>query len=154
VTAFGVSWLVRHPRVLSAIAFGLAGAALPMSWYLPSLLHAHGPIPAVLFVGVPGLSGAVAGGLFAQPLLTAGGVRSVGRAGLLGAAIATVALLLFAPTFAALYVWMAPPAEHGNVLGLTVLILTGAAIAAWAPAVVIGAAIGIGLYRLRSRGGA
>ncbi len=62
-------------------------------------------------------------------------------AALRGAAIASVALLLFAPLFATLYAWTALPSEHWNVLGLTSLVLVGSALAvSWLVAAISAAA--------------
>jgi hypothetical protein len=138
--------LARRPRLAAALAFGLAGAALPASWYLPVVARARNPLLGFLFVGIPGLAAAAA-----AALLAADGVRSAVRAAGRGAAIAALALLLFAPSFAVLYAWTAPPREHVSIMGFTILLLTGAVLAALWIAAAIGALIGIALFGLRPR---
>ena len=65
-----------------------------------------------------------------------------------GAVIASVALLLFAPLFSTLYALTSPPTEHWNILGLTLLMLIGSALAVWWLVAATGAAVGWALYRL------
>lgn len=65
-------------------------------------------------------------------------------------AVASLALLLFAPLFATLYVWTQPATEHWNILGLTFLVLVGGVLAVWWLAALTGAAVGWALYRLAS----
>jgi hypothetical protein len=72
------------------------------------------------------------------------------RAALRGAAIGSVALLIFAPLFAIIYVWTEPATEHANILGLAVVLLIGGALAVWSQVALIGAAVGWGLRRLAS----
>jgi hypothetical protein len=61
----------------------------------------------------------------AVSILVAGAVMVTLR----GAAIASVALLLFAPLFATFYILTSPPTEHWNLLGLTLMVLAGSAVA-------------------------
>jgi hypothetical protein len=60
----------------------------------------------------------------------------------------SVALLLFAPLFATLYVWTSPSIEHWNILGLTFLVLVGSALAVWWLVAATEAAVGWAQYRL------
>lgn len=142
-----VATFLRHwPRTSAALGFGVAGTALSILWWSPVIFKAQGMLPFVLFIASPGMSAAVAGFALGKPLLD-------GRpknAALRGAIIGSVALLLFAPVFATLYVWTEPVNEHWNIFGLTVLVLIGSVIAVWWLVVLVGAAVGWGLHRLTS----
>jgi hypothetical protein len=65
-------------------------------------------------------------------------------------AIGSLALLLFAPLFAIFYVLTEPATEHWNILGLTILLLLGGAVAVWWLVALTGAVVGWLLYRLAS----
>jgi hypothetical protein len=104
----------------------------------------------MLFIGAPGLSAAIAGGLFGKPLLDMRAAQAPRIAALRGAAIASVALLLFAPLFATLYIWTSPPNEHWNMLGLTLLVLVGSIVAVWWLVAAAGALVGWILFLLAS----
>jgi hypothetical protein len=77
-------------------------------------------------------------------------VRSPATAALRGAAIASAALLLFAPLFSTLYIWTSPPTEHWNPLGLTLVVLAGSVITVWWLVAVLGAVVGWALFRSAS----
>jgi hypothetical protein len=145
------TFLGRWPRTSAALGFGAAGTALPALWFSPVILSARGVLPFVLFIALPGVSAAVAGGALGGPLLDSARVRAPGGAALRGAAIASVALLLFAPLFATLYAGTAPPSEHWSILGLTSLVLVGGALAVWRLVAAIGAAVGVALWLGRRR---
>jgi hypothetical protein len=130
------------PRTSAALAFGAAGIALSTLWWSPVIFKAQGPLPFVLFIGVPGISAAIAGWAFGKPLFDPIRVSGPRIAALRGAAIASVALVLFAPLFATAYIWTSPPNEHWNLLGLTLLLLIGSAVAVWWLAAAIGAVMG------------
>jgi hypothetical protein len=89
--------------------------------------------------------------LLGAPLMNSARTRNAKVAALRGVAIASLAVLLFAPLFATIYVWTAPPNEHWNVVGLTLVLLIGSAVAVWWIAGVIGAVVGWMLFRLGSR---
>jgi hypothetical protein len=145
VATFLRSW----PRTSAALGFGAAGIALSTLWWSPAIFHAQGVLPFVLFIGSPGISAAVAGWILGKPLL---GARAFApkSAALRGAIIGSLALLLFAPIFATLYVWTEPATEHWDVLGLTLLVLMGSALAVWWLVALTGAAVGWILHRITS----
>src|SRR6516164_6263243 len=78
-----------------------------------------------------GRLGCFVGGILGKPLLDPARVRNSINAALRGAAIASLALLLFAPMFATLYVLTQAPREHWNIANLTLLILIGSAFVIW-----------------------
>jgi hypothetical protein len=143
--------LRRWPRTSAALAFGTAGVTLSALWWSPVIFQARNVLPFVLFIGVPGISAAFAGLLLGAPLMNSARTRNAKVAALRGVAIASLAVLLFAPLFATIYVWTAPPNEHWNVVGLTLVLLIGSAVAVWWIAGVIGAVVGWMLFRLGSR---
>ena len=142
------TFLRAWPRMSAAFGFGAAGTALSILWWTPVIFHARGVLPFVLFIVSPGVSAAVAGWALGKPLLNSARVCSPRSAALRGMAIASVALLLFAPLFATLYVWTQPATEHWDIVGLTFLVLVGSAVAIWWLVALIGAAVGWALYRL------
>ena len=142
--------LRRWPRTSAALGFGAAGTALSILWWSPVIFHARGVVPFVLFIVSPGVSAAVAGCALGKPLLDCAPVCNPRSAALRGMAIASVALLLFAPLFATLYVWTQPATEHWDIVSLTFLILAGSAFVIWWLVALIGAVVGWALYRLAS----
>jgi hypothetical protein len=92
----------------------------------------------------------IAGWLFGKPLLDLSPSPGPRIAALRGAAIASAALMLFAPLFATVYIWTSPPNEHWNLLGLTLMLLVGSAVAVWWLAMIVGALMGWTLFRLAS----
>jgi hypothetical protein len=114
------------------------------------IFHARGALPLVLFVGTPGISAAIAGWILGKPLFDPVQVRNPISAALRGAAIASLALLLFAPLFASLYVWTQASHEHWSILSLTLLMLIGSALVIWWLVALVGAAAGWALFRLAS----
>ncbi len=143
--------LQRWPRIGAAVAFGAAGLVLAGLWYLPLTVRGSHPVlHSLLFVALPGISGAISGAALGKPLSHPGPARGALAAGLRGAIIATVALLLFAPLFATLFT-LSEPGGSSSVLGLTSLLLAGSAFAAWLPAAALGAGVGWLLFTL-SRG--
>jgi hypothetical protein len=144
--------LLKWPRTSAALGFGAAGTALSLLWWSPVIFQSRNLLPFVLFIGVPGLSAAIAGCLFGKSLLDWPPSQGPRIAALRGAVIASVALLLFAPLFATVYIWTSPPNEHWNVLGLTLMLLLGSAVAVWWLAIVVGALVGWTLFRLASLG--
>jgi len=133
----------------AAVVFGVAGTALSILWWSPVIFKAQHVLPFVLFIVSPGLSAAVAGCILGKPLLDARGGRPKNPM-LRGAVIGSLALLIFAPLFATLYVWTEPENEHWNIFGLTILVLVGSAIAVWWLVALVGAAVGWGLHRFNS----
>jgi hypothetical protein len=138
------------PRTTAALGFGASGIGLSALWWSPVIFQAQSSIPFLLFIGVPGVSAAIAGWAFGKPLLDPERVRSPRNAALRGAAIASVAQLLFAPLFATFYIWTSPPTEHWNLFGLTLIVLAGSAVAVWWLVAAVGAAVGWALFRLAS----
>jgi hypothetical protein len=137
------------PRASPAIGFGIAATAYCALLWGPLIFPAKDVLLFALFIGVPAVSATVAGSILGRPLLDETRCTS-GRAALRGAAIGSVALLIFAPLFAIIYVWTEPVTEHANILGLTVLLLIGSALAVWWQVALIGAVVGWGLHRLAS----
>lgn len=139
----------RWPRSGAAVAFGLAGMVLPALWYLPLTIHGRNPVlHTLLFVGLPGVAAAIAGGALGRPLLVPAPQATGGRAALRGAVIASVALLIFAPLFAAFFTLTDTGPGRWNAVGLTLLLLMGSALAVWWIAAAIGAGVGWLLFRL------
>ena len=108
VAAFMRQW----PRMSAALVFGATGTALSILWWSPVIFQTRAVLPVVLFIGTPGVSAAVVGGILGKPLLDPARVLNSINAALRGAAIASLALLLFAPMFATLYVLTQAPYEH------------------------------------------
>ena len=146
VTTFLRQW----PRTSAALGFGAAGTALSILWWSPVIFHARGVVPFVLFIVSPGVSAAVAGWALGKPLLNSARVCRPRSAALWGMAIASLALLLFAPLFATLYVLTQPATEHWDVVSLTFLVLVGSVVVIWWLVALTGAAVGWALYRLAS----
>jgi hypothetical protein len=140
--------LRRQPRASAALGFGAVGAAVAMLWWSPVILHARGLAPFLLFIVTPGVSAAVTGWGLGKPLLDSAGVYRPRKAALRGAVIGSLALLLFAPLFATLYVLSQPATEHWDILGLAFLVLVGSALAVWWLVALTGAAVGLALNLL------
>jgi hypothetical protein len=126
------------------------GTALSIIWWTPVIFHAQGALPFLLFIATPGISAGVAGWILGKPLFEPARIYRPINAALRGAAVASLALLLFAPLFSSLYVWTQPPHEHWNILSLTLFIFVGSAFVVWWLVVLIGAAAGWALARLTS----
>lgn len=119
-------------------------------WWSPVTFQGRGVLPFVLFIGTPGISAALAGWILGKPLLDPMRMSSPRNAAIRGAAIASFALLLFAPLFATLYVWTQPVTEHWSILNLTFLVLIASALTAWFKVALAGAAVGYALYYVAS----
>jgi len=146
-----VATLLRQwPRTSATVGFGAVGIALSMTWWAPIIFQARGVLPFALFIGTPGISAAAAGWIFGKPLFDPARVCSPASAALRGAAIASLALLLFAPLFATLYVSTQAPYEHWSILSLTLLVLVGSAFVIWWLVALIGATAGWAFYTLAS----
>jgi hypothetical protein len=65
-----------------------------------------------------------------------------------GAATATLAIIVFAPSFALLFAWTAP--GRVSVVGLTVTVLVFSALALWWVVAIVGGALGWALHRITS----
>jgi hypothetical protein len=142
--------LKRWPRTSAALGFGAAGTALSLLWWSPVIFRSRHALPFVLFIIVPGVSAAIAGFVFGKPLLDWHPSHGARIAALRGAAIASAALLFFAPLFATVYIWTSPPNEHWDLLGLTLMLLVGSAVSLWWLATIVGALVGWTLFRLAS----
>ena len=119
----------RRPRLTSAVGFGAAGAAVAAAWFLPSVLRNRDGVALVLYVVAPGVAAALAGVLAGTAFVDPARTGSPGRATLRGAAVASLALVIFAPMYALLFTWTAP--GRASVVGLTFLVLTFSAVALW-----------------------
>jgi hypothetical protein len=86
------------------LGFGIVGTMLSILWWTPVIFHAAGALPVLLFIGLPGISAALAGWAFGKPLIDSAHGDRPGIAALRGIAIGSVALALFAPMFATVYV--------------------------------------------------
>jgi hypothetical protein len=140
--------LRRWPRASAALGFGAAGTAFSALVWGPVIFHARVTLPFVLFIILPGVSAVVAGWTLGKPLFDPARVCRPRSAALRGALISSVALLLFAPLFATVYVWTQSATEHWSILGLTYFMLIGSALAVWGRVALIGAAVGWALYWL------
>jgi hypothetical protein len=140
--------LRRWPRTSAALGFGAAGTALCLLLWGPLIFQAQDVRPFVLFIGTPGVSAAVAGWALGKWLLDSARVCRPRTAALRGAVIGSLALLLFAPLFATIYVLTQPATEHWDIASLTFLLLVGSAFVIWLRVALIGAAVGWVLYRL------
>lgn len=132
------------------LGFGIVGTMLSILWWTPVIFHAAGALPVLLFIGLPGISAALAGWAFGKPLIDS--AHRPGIAALRGIAIGSVALALFAPMFAIVYVWTSPPTEHWSIPELALLVLPGSILAVWWLVAAIGGAVGWALSRLASYG--
>lgn len=132
-------WLQQRPRLLAALAFGVAGLLLPALWFLPVIAPSRNVVVLLLYVGLPALAAGLAGGIGA-PLLLPARCRSASGAVLRGAGIAAVALIVFAPLLA-LGLTLTEPGWT-NPLGLTVLILWFSLVAVGWIVTVVGALVG------------
>lgn len=131
-------------RLWPAMAFGFAGLLVSTPWFLLVIARSRNPVSFLLFLGLPGIAAAVAGALLGRPLV-APSPRSGWWAAGRGAAIATVALLLFAPMFATVIKWTEP--GWTSVVGLSFLVLWFAFIAVWGKVAAVGAGVGWVLHR-------
>ena len=142
--------LRRWPRTSAALGFGAAGTTLCLLLWGPLIFQAQGARPYVLFIGTPGVSAAIAGWTLGNWLLNSARACRPGSAALRGAVIGSLALLLYAPLFATVYVLTQPATEHWDIASLTFLMLVGSAFVIWLRVALIGAAIGWALHRLTS----
>lgn len=127
-------------RLCPTLAFGLAGVLTSGAWFGPVLAGSRNPVSFLLFLGLPGLAAAVAGALLGRPLVAPSRPRSGWWAARRGAAIATVALMLFAPMFATVIKWTEP--GWTGVASLSVFVLWFVFIAMWWMLTAVGAVVG------------
>lgn len=144
------AFLKRWPRTSAALVFGTAGTVLSLLWWSPLIFQARGVLPFVLFIGAPGVAATVAGWALGKPLLDATRVCRPRSAAIRGAVISSVALLIFAPLFATVYVMTQPVTEHWDIVSLTFLLLVGSVVVIWWLVTLIGAAIGWALFHVAS----
>jgi hypothetical protein len=142
------AFVSRWPRFAAALAFGLAGSALPAVWFLPTVLSRWDWIALVLFIGLPGVAAAVAGALVGAAICDP--AKRIGSDGaiLRGAGVASLAFVIFAPMFSALFAYTSP--GQTGILGLTLLVLIFSAAAIWWLAALVGGLVGWLLHRCRS----
>jgi hypothetical protein len=131
------------------VSFGVAGTIVPAAWFLPSVLNRRDGVALVLYIVMPGVAAAVAGALAGAPLCGRARTISRGAAVVRGAAVATLALVIFAPMFATLFVWTTP--GRTSVLGMTVLVLMFSGLAAWWVVAAVGGVVGWLLHAVASR---
>ncbi len=146
---WAAGFIRRWPRSAAAVCFGCVGTAVTGAWFLPSVLSRRDAVAFVLYMAAPGAAAALAGALAGAPLCDPSRPGGPGRAALRGAAVATLALLIFAPVFATLFAWTTP--GRTTVVGMTVLVLTFSAVAVWWFAAAVGAVLGWMLRRIASR---
>jgi hypothetical protein len=138
----------RQPRLCLALVFGIVGIAVATLWWSPVIFHAQRMNLFGLFIVLPGLCAAIVASLIGKPLLDGVPAQSILRPAARGAAIGSLALVLFAPLFSVFYVLTEPATEHWNVFGLAVLVLLGALVAALWLVALAGAVVGWAVYRL------
>jgi hypothetical protein len=97
-------------------------------------------VALLLFVVVPGAAAAFAGALAGAPLCDPARTISQRHAVVRGVAVATLALAIFAPMFAAVFACTAP--GRTNVLGMVILVLTFSVLAIGGIAALVGGAVG------------
>lgn len=139
----------RHlrPRLLAGLGFGAAGLLLSAAWFLPVV--ARSMVGLTLYVALPGLAAAVAGGILGAPLLDPARCRSGAGAALRGAGTSLAALVIFAPLFALGIKWTEP--GWTSLLGLAWLTLAGSLIAVGWVVAAVGALVGWLVWRRMSR---
>jgi hypothetical protein len=137
------------PRALAALVFGGAALLLTGLWFGPILVRRVAPVSWLLYAILPGMAAAIAGALLGQPLVRRRVPGGGGSAFLRGAAIALVALVLFAP----LYAGVVKVTEPGwtSVVGLTGLVLEFGVVALGWALVLVGGLAGWGLHRWAGR---
>jgi hypothetical protein len=133
------------PRATAALVFGAAGMLLPIAWLGPVLVRTQGGAIWGLYVVLPGVAAAAAGGLLGRPLAVPGGAGDASSAALRGAGIGALALLLFAPLYAA-GLRLAEPG-WSSMLGLAAMVVTLGALAIGWAVLAVGGAVGWLLYR-------
>lgn len=138
---------LAQPRLFVAAAFGVAGTLVSCLWFLPSVLRNRDPTALVLYVVLPGLAAAASAAMLGTPLLDP--ARGPGFAALRGGAIASVALLLYAPLFATLFALTTP--GRATIAGLTLMVLMFSALAVWWVVALIGGLLGLMLHRVATR---
>lgn len=134
--------------------FALVAAALASLWFLPSVWARADVYGAFLFLVAPVLAGGLAGWLIGAPLFDPPEGYGPGHAVLTGAAVASLALFLFAPLFAMVFLAGPDNPPAGLVRGASVALL---ALVVLGPVVLlVGASTGLFLHRYgrtSSRGG-
>jgi hypothetical protein len=138
----------RWPRAAAAVSFGAVGSVIPATWFLPSVLSRRDGVALLLFVVVPGMAAALAAALVGAPLCDPARIISQRHAVVRGVAVATLALAIFAPMFAAFFAYTAP--GRTNVLGMVILVLTFSMLAIGGIAALVGGAVGWLLHHVAS----
>ena len=145
-----MSGLARvQPRLLAALAFGGAGLLLSGAWFLPLVFPSRNVVGLTLYVALPSLAAAIAGGALGAPLLDPARCRSAWDAALRGAATSLAALVLFALLFGVGIKWTEP--GWTSPLGLAWLVLTVGLLAVGWMVAVVGAGVGWLVWRRLSR---
>jgi hypothetical protein len=142
------AFVSQWPRLAAALAFGMAGSALPAVWFLPTVISRWDPVALMLFIGLPGVAaaaaGALAGAAICDPMKRISSQGAIVR----GAGVATLALVIFAPMFSVLFAYTSP--GQTGILGLTFLVLIFSVVAIWWLAALVGGLTGWLLQRCRS----
>lgn len=138
-----------RPRLFTAGVFGAAGLVLSAAWFLPVVAPSRNLVAFVLYVALPGVAAALAGGLVGAPLLDPARCRSGAGAALRGAATSLAAFVMFAPLFALGIKWTEP--GWTNPLGIAWLVLTVGLLAFGWTVAAVGAGAGLLVWRRLSR---
>lgn len=136
-------------RRRAAHVFALVAAALAFLWFLPSVWVRADWYGAVLFLALPAGSGWAAGWMLGGTLCAPPAGYGPGRAVMTGAAVASLAILLFTVLFSAGFVLGPIGTLRGLASGTSVVVL---AITALGPVILlVGAATGLFLFRYGRR---
>lgn len=138
-------------RRCAARVFALAAAALALLWFLPSVWARADWYGAVLFLALPTGAGWAAGWALGGALCAPPPGYGPGRAVMTGAAVASLAILMFAVLFSAAFV-LGPGTLRGLGRGASVVVLS---VTALGPVILlVGATTGLFLFRFGRRAGA
>jgi hypothetical protein len=138
-----------RPRLFAALAFGAAGLLLSSAWFLPLVVPSRSVVGLMLYVALPSMAAAIAGGALGAPLLDPARCRSGGDAALRGAATSLAALVIFALLFGFGIKWVEP--GWTSPLGLAGLVLSVGLLAVGWMVAVMGGGVGWLVWRRFSR---
>jgi len=123
---FLIGFLLRHPRMAAAVWFGMfALGATSGMFLLPVLVRSFAD--HLLYLILPGLSGALAGYFSGWQLLVANGTRGLLRAAGRGLAVALEALAIFSLLFTASYPLLGEQQSNPFVFFVSILTIGGLA---------------------------
>ena len=136
-------------RRCAARVFALAAAALALLWFLPSVWARADWYGALLFLALPAGSGWAAGWALGGALCAPPPGYGPGRAVMTGAAVASLAILMFALLFSAAFVMGPGGTLRGLGRGASVVVLS---VTALGPVILlVGATTGLFLFRYGRR---